>query len=83
MKTGVSKNFSNHAWGSAIDLKIKGVLDVVGDGATQHGIALIAPHFHAERFFWGAGFSGPREDAMHFEASDELVRDWDKEGLLG
>lgn len=82
-KSGNATNYSNHSWGSAIDLKIKGVLDPVGDGLTQRGIALIAPHFHKEGFFWGAGFSGDREDAMHFEASDQLVRRWNAEGLLG
>jgi hypothetical protein len=78
-----SPNFSNHSWGTAIDLTIKGRLDPRGDGKTQLGIALLAPFFHAERFFWGAGFKGGSEDAMHFEASDQLVRDWQKNGLLG
>lgn len=78
-----SPNFSNHSWGTAIDMTIKGRLDPRGDGKTQLGIALLAPFFNAERFFWGAGFSGGSEDAMHFEASDELVRDWERDGLLG
>ena len=78
-----SPNFSNHSWGSAIDLTIKGRLDPVGNGTTQFGILLLAPLFNEERFFWGAGFRGESEDAMHFEASDELVRDWESDGLLG
>lgn len=78
-----SPNFSNHSWGTAIDLKIKGALDPRGDGKTQMGILLLAPLFNEERFFWGAGFRGRSEDAMHFEASDELVRQWSKDGLLG
>jgi|GEM_PF-3346943 len=78
-----SPNFSNHSWGSAIDLKIKGALDPRGDGKTQKGILLLAPLFNEERFFWGAGFRGRSEDAMHFEASDELVREWSRDGLLG
>jgi hypothetical protein len=77
-----SRSFSNHSWGSAIDLTIKGRLDPVGNGTTQFGILLLAPFFNEERFFWGAGFRGDFEDAMHFEASDELVRDWQREGLL-
>jgi hypothetical protein len=36
-----------------------------------------------ERFFWGAGFNGSSEDAMHFEASNELVLEWQQKGLLG
>jgi D-alanyl-D-alanine carboxypeptidase len=78
-----SRNFSNHSWGSAIDLTIKGRLDPVGNGTTQFGILLLAPFFNEERFFWGAGFRGDAEDAMHFEASDELVRDWQRQGVLG
>lgn len=78
-----SPNFSNHSWGSAIDLKIRGALDPRGDGKAQMGILLLAPLFNEERFFWGAGFRGEFEDAMHFEASDELVREWNRDGLLG
>lgn len=78
-----SPNFSNHSWGSAIDLTIKGRLDPRGNGTTQFGILLLAPFFNEERFFWGAGFRGESEDAMHFEASDELVRDWQRDGQLG
>lgn len=77
-----SPNFSNHSWGTAIDLTIRGKLDPRGNGTTQLGILMLAPFFNAERFFWGAGFSGASEDAMHFEASDELVRDWQKQGIL-
>lgn len=77
-----STNFSNHSWGTAIDLTIKGRLDPRGDGSTQFGILLLAPYFNEERFYWGAGFKGASEDAMHFEASDELVRDWQRDGLL-
>lgn len=77
-----SPNFSNHSWGTAVDVKIKGALDTVGDGRTQMGVLLLSPFFHQERFFWGAGFSGPNEDAMHFEASDELVGKWRADGLL-
>jgi hypothetical protein len=78
-----SPNYSNHSWGTAIDLTIHGKLDRRGNGTTQLGILLLAPFFNAERFFWGAGFRGDSEDAMHFEASDELVRDWQTQGLLG
>lgn len=77
-----SRSFSNHSWGSAIDLTIRGKLDPVGNGTTQFGILLLSPFFNEERFFWGAGFRGDSEDAMHFEASDELVRDWQRDGLL-
>jgi hypothetical protein len=77
-----SRNFSNHSWGTAIDIKIRGALDPRGDGMTQLGLLMLHPFFNEERFFWGAGFSGDLEDSMHFEASDELVREWRDQGLL-
>jgi len=77
-----SRNFSNHSWGTAIDIKIRGALDPRGDGMTQLGLLMLHPFFNEERFFWGAGFSGSLEDSMHFEASNELVRDWREQGLL-
>ena len=79
---GSKTNFSNHSWGTAIDIKIKGKLDKRGDGKALFGLLMLHRFFNEERFFWGAGFSGKQEDAMHFEASDELVRDWESQGLL-
>lgn len=72
---------SNHSWGTAIDLKLEGKLDRRGDGRTQRGLLSIAPIFNRHGFFWGAAFF--TEDAMHFEASDQLVRQWSESGALG
>lgn len=74
---GVPGVLSNHGLGLAIDYTLNGVLDVRGDGKVQRG--LLDLYAIAKRFklFWGAEFRV--EDAMHFEASRELVRDW---GLL-
>jgi hypothetical protein len=77
-----SKQFSNHSWGTALDVKIKGTLDPRGDGRTQLGLLLLHPFFNEERFFWGAGFGGDFEDSMHFEASDELVKEWKQKGVV-
>ena len=44
----------------------------------QRGLLDIYPVFLRHGFFWGAAFG--REDAMHFEASDQLVRKWAAEG---
>jgi hypothetical protein len=74
------RNFSNHSWGTAVDLKINGKLDIVKDGLCQAGLFMLAPFFNAERFFWGAGF--PREDSMHFEASRDLIGEWKAQGLI-
>jgi hypothetical protein len=75
-------DFSNHSWGTAIDLKMNGKLDAVGDRKTQLGLKELEPYFRAEKFYWGAGFGGAREDSMHFEASKELMESWKAAGLL-
>lgn len=77
---GSSSIISNHAWGTAIDFNLDGRLDSLGDNQVQRGLALIAPIFNRHGWYWGAGFG--REDAMHFEVSDERMRQWHTEGLL-
>jgi murein L,D-transpeptidase YcbB/YkuD len=72
---------SNHSWGMAIDLNLNGQLDRPGNGKTQSGLAEIAPIFNRHKWYWGAGF--PREDAMHFELSDQLVRELHSAGAFG
>lgn len=71
---------SNHSWGTAIDLTLEGKLDRRGDGRTQEGLLRIYKIFNAHGFFWGAAF--PTEDAMHFEVSEQLIRQWADEGKL-
>jgi hypothetical protein len=78
---GSTTAISNHSWGTAIDLTLAGKLDDRGDGRVQFGLTKIAPIFNTHGWFWGAGFG--TEDAMHFEASDGLIRDWAAEGLFG
>jgi Putative peptidoglycan-binding domain-containing protein len=77
---GSASAISNHAWGTAIDLKINGVLDRRGNNKVQYGLTLIAPIFNRHKWYWGAGF--PIEDGMHFEVSLQLLREWRDEGLL-
>ncbi|MCC6402959.1 MAG: M15 family metallopeptidase [Fimbriimonadaceae bacterium] len=69
---GSQKSVSNHAWGTAIDLTFDGEVDPRGDGKVQAGLVRAYRYFHAEGWYWGAGFS--REDAMHFELAEETVR---------
>lgn len=69
---GSTSVISNHAWGTAIDLKVDGKLDVRGNGLVQRGLLAIAPIFNRHGWYWGAAF--PTEDGMHFEASDQLIR---------
>lgn len=65
---------SNHSWGTAIDLTLKGELDNPGDNLVQYGLTLIAPIFHRHQWYWGAAFG--TEDAMHFEVSQNLIEKW-------
>ncbi len=78
---GSSTAISNHSWGSAIDIKLEGKLDKRGNNKTQTGLFDIFPIFNKHKWFWGAAFR--TEDAMHFEASDQLIREWAVAGEFG
>ncbi len=75
-----SGSISNHAWGTAIDIKINDVLDARGDDKAQTGLIQLAPFFNQRGWFWGAGFG--TEDAMHFETGDDRIREWQTQGLI-
>jgi D-alanyl-D-alanine carboxypeptidase len=67
-------SFSNHSWGTAIDLFFG--KDVVPQGVhkTDRGCLLLAPFFNNHGWYWGAGFSGASVDSMHFELSKETIQ---------
>lgn len=71
---GSKTNWSNHSWGTAIDLMIDGMLDPCADGHCQFGLQCAARIFNRHGWYWGAEFG--REDSMHFEAGEALVRTW-------
>ena len=75
------QGFSNHSWGTAIDITINGKLEPLGSNRAQLGLKELYPYFHSEKFYWGAGFS-PRSDSMHFEASQQLIALWKKSGEI-
>lgn len=77
LKSGWGTSFSNHSWGTAVDIKFNGALDNPTDEVVQVGLALIAPIFNSHGWFWGAGFRG-YVDAMHFEAGRALIDQWAK-----
>lgn len=77
---GSKTSISNHSWGTAVDLKIDGVLDERGDDRVQAGLALIAPIFNKHGWYWGAHFN--TEDGMHFEISINKLKQWKTAGLL-
>jgi hypothetical protein len=78
---GSASSVSNHSGGTAIDLTLNGLLDAPGNRRTQRGLADIAPVFNRHGWYWGAGF--PREDAMHFELSDQKIRQLHAAGAFG
>lgn len=71
---------SNHSWGTAIDIKVDGVLDAPYNNKVQYGLTLLAPIFNKHGWFWGATFRN--EDGMHFEVSKEKILQWEAEGKL-
>ena len=77
---GSNSSVSNHSWGTAIDIKLDNTLDQFADGETQFGLLIIAEYFNDEGWYWGAAYG--REDSMHFEASEALIRSWVDAGLL-
>ncbi len=77
---GSSSNFSNHSWGTAIDLYFGDFIDRVDDGKCQRGLLELYSFFHRAGWYWGAEFS--REDSMHFEIAEETIRRWKAEGVI-
>ncbi len=77
---GSRENFSNHSWGTAVDLYFGDYVDTLGDDKTQRGLLELYPFFRAAGWFWGAEFS--REDSMHYEIADETIRRWKREGKI-
>lgn len=71
---GSGRSVSSHAWGAAVDLTLTGDLDRMGDGATQFGLVVLAEFFNQAGWYWGAGYG--REDSMHFEVGEALLRQW-------
>jgi hypothetical protein len=67
-------SFSNHSWGTAIDLFFG--TDVVPQSRpkTYRGCLQLAPFFNQHGWYWGAGFSGRSVDSMHFELSKEAIQ---------
>ena len=77
---GSNHLLSNHCWGPAVDLGYGGVIDRRGDGLTYRGLLNLYSIAKKYKLYWGAGFA--TEDAMHFEASEQLLREWDKAGII-
>lgn len=74
LQRGSTTKVSNHAWGSAIDLKIAGKLVPFGAPNSIRGIDALVPYFNRAGWYWGGGYRRARADAMHFECGSEMLR---------
>ncbi|WP_114226613.1 MULTISPECIES: M15 family metallopeptidase [Sphingomonas] len=75
-----SKLISNHAWGTAIDLRLDKTPPPANTGhVVPNFIALLVPYFNEAGWYSGIGFA----DDMHFEVADQTIRTWAHEGELG
>ena len=69
-----ANSFSNHSWGTAIDLFFGSDAVPQGSTKTHRGCLQLAPFFNKHGWYWGAGFSGGSVDSMHFELAEETIR---------
>lgn len=67
-------HYSNHSWGTAIDLYFGAGVVPQGKTMTQRGFLDIYDAFNQHGWYWGAGFSGSSVDTMHFELADQTIR---------
>jgi hypothetical protein len=70
-----SNRFSMHSWGTAIDIGINGVFHNEKD-KVMYGLLSLVPFFEKHGFIWDS------EDGIHFEASEQTLQQWSKDGLL-
>ncbi|MCB2380415.1 M15 family metallopeptidase [Hymenobacter sp. BT635] len=65
--------FSNHSWGTAIDIYFGPAVLPQGTALTHRGNLMLAPYFNRHGWYWGAEFSGDSVDSMHFELAEETI----------
>lgn len=68
-----TNHFSNHSWGTAIDIFFGAAVVPLGVRSAHRGNLLLAPYFNRHGWYWGAGFSGDSVDSMHFELAEETI----------
>jgi len=73
-KRGNSGEWSNHAFGIAIDLFYGDGVTPQGVPKTQRGLLDLYFYFHKHGWYWGAGYRGAAVDSMHFELSEQFLR---------
>ena len=65
--------FSNHSFGTAIDIFFGTEAVPQGTHLTHRGNLLLFPFFNRHGWYWGAEFSNGFVDSMHFELSEETI----------
>jgi hypothetical protein len=73
-KRNNQNSFSNHSWGTAIDLYFGTAAVPQGVAKTHYGVLQLSPFFNKHGWYWGAGFSKGSVDSMHFELAEETIR---------
>lgn len=72
-RTNNPSRYSNHSWGSAIDLYFGDAVVPQGKRVTHRGNLMLSPYFNKYGWYWGAEFSGDSVDSMHFELAEETI----------
>jgi hypothetical protein len=76
---GASTHLSNHSWGTAVDLKLKGAAPPAATGAQiPWFIAFLIPFFNRAGWYSGVAF----HDDMHFEVADQTIHAWAAAGAF-
>lgn len=65
--------YSNHSWGTAIDLIVDGLAIHLGETQSCKGVDALVPYFNEAGWYWGGGYR-KRKDCMHFECGLQLAR---------
>lgn len=65
--------FSNHSWGTTIDLFLGSGVVPQGKHLAHRGLVMLFPIFNRHGWYWGAEFSGDSVDSMHFELAEETI----------
>ena len=65
--------YSNHSWGTAIDIYFGAGVVAQGSKTTHRGNYILYPYFNNQGWYWGAEFSGDSVDSMHFELAEETI----------
>jgi hypothetical protein len=69
--------YSNHSWGTAIDVTVDGLLVPLGSSSSCKGLDALVPYFNDAGWYWGGGYHH-RKDCMHFECGLAMVQGFKK-----